>query len=319
MIKRLSVVLIVFTLLIASFATSAHAASLSKVMSLPIYVGEGKNRVKIRVGDIFRNTLDWAITTGGYAINDPLSFSTVLTNLPAEFKGTLLYHIEKQQLRAQLNLDKALDNGYTRDIQYYQKMGNRLQAAKTWIATGDGTDLAKLIAQARKKNAPPKQEKITTVSAETLRSTGYFKSREPLMLPFKDNSLSFEVYLDKHGIPQIRGDGKITIQMGSDYIYFYFRIKRGEIRSPDPNRTYLNLSEMPKDLKWEIYGRIDLEGNGQSAPFDGSIQGEAHLKNNSITGNIYGQRGYMNRLWPAGNLVIDALPGTLYFETSHYF
>lgn len=316
--KRKLVFLVSFCLLLC-FTVSADAASLAKVMSLPIWVGEGKDRVKIRVGDIFKTTLDWALTTGGYAINDPLSFTTVLTNLPAEFKGVLLTHIKKQQLRAELNLAKAQDYGYARDIEYYDRMANRLQAAKTWVATGDGTDLAKLIAQARKENAPPEKEKITTVSSDTLRSTGFFKAKEQLMLPFKDNSLFFEVFLNEHGTPQIRGEGKIKLQMGSDYIYFYFRVKRGEIRDPDPYKTYLNLAEMPKRIRWEIYGRVDLEGNGQDAPFDGSIQGEAYLNGNSITGRIYGHRGYMNRLWPAGNLVIDALPGTLYFETSHYF
>jgi hypothetical protein len=248
-----------------------------------------------------------------------LSFTTVLTNLDKESRGVLLQYINNQQLRTELNLAKAQDYGYSRDIEYYGRMADRLQAAKTWISTGDGSDLAKLIAQARKQKAPPEEEKITTVSEETLRSTGYFKPKEQLMLPFRDNTLFFDVFLNEHGIPQISGEGKIKIQMGSDYIYFYFRIKKGEIRDPDPDKTYLNLAEMPKRIRWEIYGRVDLEGNGQNAPFDGSLQGEVYLNGNSITGKIYGHRGYMNRLWPAGNVVIDALPGTLYFETSHYF
>jgi len=315
--RILAIPAIVF--LILSLALSTNAASLAKVMTLPIWVGEGKERVKIRVGDIFKDTLDWALTTGGYAINDPLSFTTVLTNLPTEFKGVLLAKIEMERHYAYRRLMEAEDEGYAPDKKYFGRMVERLEAAKTWIATGDGTDLSRLIARAREEKAPPEKQKITTASSELLHSTGYFKSREQLMLPFRDNSLFFEVFLNEHGIPQIRGDGKIKIQMGEDYVYFYFRIKRGEIRDPDPSKTYLNLSEMPKRIRWEIYGRIDLEMSGQNAPFDGSIQGEAYLNGNSITGKIYGQRGYMNRLWPAGNLVIDALPGTLDFETSHYF
>ncbi len=306
-------------LILLYFAFSANAASLAKTMSLPIWVGEGKDRVKIRVGDIFKTSLDWAITTGGYAITDPLSFTTVLTNLPTEFQGVLLAKIEMERHYAYRRLMEAEDEGYAPDKKYFGQMVERLEAAKNWVATGDGKDLARLIARAKKGNTPAQKQKITTVSSELLHSTGYFKAREQLMLPFKDNSLFFEVFLNEHGIPQIRGDGKIKIQMGSDYVYFYFRITRGEIIDPDPNKTYLNLSEMPKRIRWEIYGRIDLEMNGQNAPFDGSIQGEAYLNDNSITGDIYGQRGYMNRLWPAGNLVIDALPGTLDFETSHYF
>ena len=305
--------------IILCFAFSANAASLAKVMSLPIWVGECKDRVRIRVGDIFKTTLDWALTTGGYAINDPLSFTTVLTNLPSEFKGVLLTKIEMERHYAYRRLMEAEDEGYAPDKKYFGQMVERLEAAKTWVATGDGKDLGRLIARAKKENGPAHKQNITTVSSELLHSTGYFKAREQLMLPFKDNSLFFEVFLNEHGIPQIRGDGKIKMQMGNDYVYFYFRITRGEIRDPDPNKTYLNLSEMPKSIRWEIYGRIDLEMSGQNAPFDGSIQGEAYLNGNTITGNIYGQRGYMNRLWPAGNLVIDALPGTLDFETSHYF
>lgn len=316
--KRRTVILLSAFLLLC-FTVSANAASLAKVMSLPIWVGEGKDRVKIRVGDIFKTTLDWALTTGGYAINDPLSLTTVLTNLPAEFKGVLLTKIEMERHYAYRRLMEAHDEGYAPDKQYFGRMVERLEAAKTWVATGDGKDLAKFIARIRKEETPDKKTKITTVSSELLHSTGYFKAKEQLMLPFKDNSLFFEVFLNEHGIPQIQGEGKIKLQMGSDYMYFYFRVKRGEIRDPDPYKTYLNLAEMPKRIRWEIYGRVDLEGNGQDAPFDGSIQGEAYLNGNNITGRIYGHRGYMNRLWPAGNVVIDALPGTLYFETSHYF
>lgn len=36
--------------------------------------------------------------------------------------------------------------------------------------------------------------------------------------------------------------------------------------SRDPNKTYLNLSEIPKSTAWEIYGRINLEINGERAP-----------------------------------------------------
>lgn len=304
--------------LILSLAISGNAASLAKIMSLPIYVGEGKDRVKIRVGDIFKNTMDWAITTGGYAINDPLSFTTVLTNLPAEFKGVLLTKIEMERHYAYRRLMEAEDEGYAPDKKYFGQMVERLEAAKTWIATGDGTDLSRLIARARKENTPPEKEEITTVSSGKLRSTGYFKSREPLMLPFNENRLVLEIFLNEHGVPQICGDGKIRIKAGQDTAYFYFSIHRSEIRSPDPDKTYLNLSEIPQNLRWEIYGRINLEINGQPAPVDGSIQGNAFLGNNVVTGEIYGMKGFLRRASPF-DAVRELLPGTLDFETSHYF
>lgn len=75
-----------------------HATSMAKIMAPPIYVGEGKNRVKNRVGDIFKDALDIALKAGAYGLKgDPIGLSSVLTNLPTEYRGVLLAKIEMER------------------------------------------------------------------------------------------------------------------------------------------------------------------------------------------------------------------------------
>jgi len=318
MAKRIACILALLTALLA-LSLPARAASLAKVMSLPIYVGEGKDRVKIRVGDIFKDVLDVALNAGGYGLqSDPIGLTSILTNLPTEFQGVLLAKIEMERHYAYRQLMKAHDTGNPHDKAYFGRMVERLEAAKTWVATGDGTDLSRYIEKARKKKKDTEEGPATTVSSGSLRSTGYFKSKVS-GVSYTENTLSFDIFLNEHGIPQIRGSGRVVISMGGDTARFYFKIHRGELISRDPDKTYLNLSEMPKTTAWEIYGRINMEVNNDKAPVDGSIQGKAFMKgDNTITGEIFGMNGFLRRV-SQFDFIRSLLPGTMNFETHHYF
>lgn len=306
-------------MVLVTLSLPVHAASMAKIMSLPIYVGEGKDRVKITVGDVFKDALDIALNAGAYGLKgDPIGLTSVLTNLPTEFQGVLLAKIEMERHYAYRQLMKAHDTGNPNDKVYFGRMVERLEAAKTWVATGDGTDLSRYIAKLRKKKETPEEGPATTVSSGSLRSTGYFKSKVS-GVSYSENKLSFEIYLNEHGIPQIRGNGRVVIDLGGDKARFYFKINRGELISRDPDKTYLRLSEIPKTTAWEIYGRINMEINGEQAPVDGSIQGKAFMReDDSITGEIFGIHGFLRRV-SQFDAIRGLLPGTMDFETHHYF
>jgi len=309
----------VLVMVLMTLSLPVHAASMAKIMSLPIYVGEGKDRVKIRIGDVFKDMLDVALNAGAYGLKgDPIGLTSVLTNLPTEFQGVLLAKIEMERHYAYRQLMKAHDTGNPHDKAYFGRMVERLEAAKTWVASGDGRDLSRHIAKLRKKKEAPEEEPTTTVSSGTLRSTGYFKSKVP-GISYSENRLSFDIYLNEHGIPHIRGQGRVVIELGGDKARFYFKINRGELISRDPDKTYLDLSDIPKTTAWEIYGRIHMEINGEPAPVDGSIQGKAFMKgDDSIRGEIFGMRGFLRRA-SQFDTIRGLLPGTMDFETHHYF
>jgi hypothetical protein len=52
---------------------------------------------------------------------------------------------------------------------------------------------------------------------------------------------------------------------------------------------------------------------------DGSIQGKAYMReDNSITGEIFGMHGFLRRV-SQFDFIRSLLPGTMHFETHHYF
>lgn len=303
-VKKTSLIILV-TFIITAVALPAVAGSLEGLVDQKVTIpGVGNYSLREVFMDITVGSVSYQLPDGG--------LSSFALASPSLAKGAAIAYFEKERLRAYENQERAMESGSETEREYYRGVIERLEAAKVWITTGDGSQLRAAIAQKNKVKNTIEKEEPSTVDPSTgnISATGIFMGERGVS--YKDKIISFILALDSNGVLQCKGTGYIKVLDGSGgWVDFFITLKPGK-----PDSTYAGKSykTFPPHYKWRGTATLEIRYGGRSRTEE--CQWVAEMHGQTITGevrNFYSKFSNMVSSW-----IIEMIPNPLQFEANFY-
>ena len=304
--KILTLLLASLLVVVAASSVWAGSADLKDLMDQKIAVpGHGDTPYSWR--EVF---MDITVGSVSYALPD---FSSFALSSPALAKGAAQSYFQHQRTIAYRNYERAMENGNAADQRYYEGVIARLEAAVTWVSTGDGTDLRSLLSKrdqqtVEKEDAGPP----SSVSADgKITATVPFTKGVP-GVPYSDRYVTLTMGLDKNGIPVCYGVGYIKVSKGDEWIDYFFTLNPGKPLVSGPTKTY---SSFPGSYRWQGNGTLEIRFGHMS--WKGPIYWRAEMNGGTVTGYITDFFNSLVNKIPY-DFLLATIPEQLPFET-HFF
>ena len=300
--------LLLATLLVAVAASSVLAGSgdLNELMDQKITVpGHGNTPYSWR--EVF---MDITVGSVSYALPD---FSSFALSSPTLAKGAAQAYFQHQRTIAYRNYERAMENGNVADQRYYEGVIARLEAAVTWVSTGNGTDLRSLLSKRDQQTVEKEHsEPPSTVSADgKITATGPFTKGVP-GVPYSDRYITLTMGLDKNGSPVCYGVGYIKVSNGDEWIDYFFTLNPGKPLVSGSTSSY---SSFPSSFNWQGNGTLEIRF-GQTS-WKGALNWRAEMKNGAVTGYITDFFNSLVNKVPF-DFLLASIPEPLPFE-AHFF
>jgi len=288
------------------FAGTSGSWPLEQVVDQKVSIpGLGEYSLRDVFMDITVGSVSYQLPDGG--------LSSFAMASPGLAKGAALAYFEKERLRAYENQERAMESGTESERAYYRGVIERLEAARVWISTGDGSQLRAVLkrreddGQAREKAEVP-----STVDKATgnIAATGVFKG-EP-GVSYRDKTISLVLGLDAHGTPQCRGTGYIKLLDGSGgWVDYFITLEPG---TPDERDTGKTFKVFPATYRWKGIATLEIRyGSGSRTE---RCEWVAEVRNQAVTGEVWGHYNEFKQM--AASWIIDMIPDPLQFEAHFY-
>jgi hypothetical protein len=288
------------------FAGTSGSWPLEQVVDQKVSIpGLGEYSLRDVFMDITVGSVSYQLPDGG--------LSSFAMASPGLAKGAALAYFEKERLRAYENQERAMESGTESERAYYRGVIERLEAARVWISTGDGSQLRAVLkrreddGQAREKAEVP-----STVDKATgnIAATGVFKG-EP-GVSYRDKTISLVLGLDAHGTPQCRGTGYIKLLDGSGgWVDYFITLEPG---TPDERDTGKTFKVFPATYRWKGIATLEIRyGSGSRTE---RCEWVAEVRNQAVTGEVRGHYNEFKHM--AASWIIDMIPDPLQFEAHFY-
>ncbi len=254
--------------------------------------------------------MDITVGSVSYALPD---FSSFALSSPTLAKGAAQAYFQNQRTIAYRNYERAIENGNVADQRYYEGVIARLEAAVTWVSTGNGNDLRALLSKKGQQTVEKEESGYpSTVSADgKITATGPFTKGVP-GVPYRDRSITLTMGLDKNGSPVCYGVGYIKVSNGEQWIDYFFTLNAGKPLVSGSTNKY---STFPGSFSWEGNGTLEIRF-GQ-ASWKGPIYWRAEMKNGAVTGYITDFFNSLANKVPF-DFILASIPEPLPFE-AHFF
>jgi len=305
----------VFTLLFAaallaafaSYAMSAGDGDLQQLMDSKVSIpGHGETPYSWR--EVF---MDITVGSVSYALPD---FSSFALSSPSLAKGAAQAYFQHERTIAYKNYERAMESGNQADQRYYEGVISRMEAAVTWVSTGDGTELRALLAKKDRQNDQKEDSGPTsTVSADgKITATGPF-TKGVQGVPYKDRNVTLTMGLGADGVPVCYGKGYVKVSQGGDeWIDYFFTLQPGKPAVSNPLRGY---SSFPSSYAWKGQGTLEIRYGPNS--WKGPLTWRATLKGETVTGSIDGFFNSLSNKVPF-DFLIYSIPEPLPFEVRFF-
>lgn len=290
----------------AALAVPAAAGSLESMVDQKVSIpGMGEYSLREVLMDITVGSVSYQLPDGG--------LSSFALSSPGLAKAAAIAYFEKERLRAYENQERAMESGTESERAYYRGVIERLEAAKVWISTGDGSVLR--AALERREDAGQAKEKAevpSTVDKATgnIAATGVFKG-EP-GVSYRDKTISLVLGLNAHGTPQCRGTGYIKLIDGSGgWVDYFITLEPGTPDVRDTGKTYANF---PASYRWKGIATLEIRyGSGSRTE---RCEWVAEVRNQAVTGEVWGHYNEFKNMM--SSWIIDMIPDPLSFEAHFY-
>jgi len=259
--------------------------------------------------DVF---MDITVGSVSYQLPDG-GLSSFAMASPGLAKGAAIAYFEKERLRAYENQERAMETGTESERAYYRGVIERLEAAKVWISTGDGSQLrAALKRREEAGQAREKAEVPSTVDKTTgnIAATGVFKGETGVS--YRDKTISLVLGLDDHGTPQCRGTGYIKLLDGSGgWVDYFITLDPGTPDVRDPGKTF---TVFPATYRWKGIATLEIRYGGTARKE--RCEWVAEVQNQTVIGEVWGHYNEFKQM--AASWIIDMIPDPLEFEAHFY-
>jgi len=297
--------IILVCLIISAQNLPASAGPLEKLVDQKVTVpGIGDYSLREVFMDITVGSVSYQLPDGG--------LSSFALASPGLAKGAAIAYFEKERLRAYQNWERAMESGSESERKYYEGVIQRLEAAKIWVSTGDGSQLRAALDHKGETGKTTAKETPSTVDPVTgnISAAGTFFG-EP-GVSYRDRTVSFVLGLNSKGVPQCRGTGYVKILDGSGgWVEYFVTLKPGK---PDSSYKGKTFETFPSNYRWQGSATLEIRyGTGSRTE---ECQWEASVQGQTITGkvtNFYSKFKNMAASW-----IIELIPHPLEFEAHFY-